>query len=159
VQTPAAIIPVAPTAAPVVAPVAPTGPRPIQPVAPGARTYGPSVPRSSDSRRVGTAPNGQPLYAAAWYRRPRDEEMRGYLSTASAGYAMIACRTVADFRVEDCALEDEFPAGSQMGRAVMGMARQFRVRPPMLGGQYQVGEWVRIRIYYDIRTDRFDYGG
>ena len=35
------------------------------------------------SGRVGTAPNGEPMYAAAWYRKPDDSELRGYLSTAS----------------------------------------------------------------------------
>lgn len=132
-------------------------PTPAQPPA-AARPYGPPAPRGArDSRRVGTAPNGQPLYAAAWYRRPTDQEMRGYLSTATAGYATISCRTVPDFRVEDCELENEYPPGSGMGRAVMGMAWQFRVRPPMVGGRYQIGEWVRIRIIYDMRTDRFEY--
>lgn len=155
---PAAVIPIRPTPAPPAAPSAITGPRPITAPPPGARAYGPAAPgRSADSRRVGTAPNGQPLYAAAWYRHPRDEEMRGYLSTATAGYATISCRTVPDFRVEDCTLENENPPGSGMGRAVLAMAWQFRVRPPMLGGQYQVGEWVRIRIVYDLRTDRFEY--
>ena len=157
---PAAVMPVAPTPAPEPVPSQATGPRPITAPPPGSRNYGPAAPtRSTDSPRVGTAPNGQPLYAATWYRRPRDDEMKGYLSTATAGYATIACRTVPDFRVEDCAVENEVPAGSQMGRAVLGMSWQFRIRPPMLGGQYQIGEWVRIRIYYDVRTDRFDYSG
>jgi protein TonB len=123
-----------------------------------ARVYGPPAPanRPRDSARVGTAPGGQPLYAAAWHRRPRDDEMRGYLSTAEPGYAQIACRTVPDFRVEDCVLEAEYPPGSQMGRAVLAMAWQFRVRPPMLGGRYQVGEWVRIRITYTVQ-ERFEF--
>jgi len=137
-------------------PEAPPAPReaaaPAEP-----RIYGPPAPRSGrDTARVGTAPNGQPLYAAAWYRRPRDDELRGYLSTADPGYATISCRTVADYRVEDCVLESEWPGGSQMGRAVLAMAWQFRVRPPMLGGRYQVGEWVRIRITYTVQ-ERFEY--
>jgi protein TonB len=137
-------------------PEAPPAPReeaaPAEP-----RVYGPPAPRSQrDTARVGTAPNGQPLYAAAWHRRPRDQEMRGYLSTAQPGYAQIACRTVPDFRVENCVLEAEYPSGSDMGRAVLAMAWQFRVRPPMLGGRYQVGEWVRIRITYTVQ-ERFEY--
>jgi protein TonB len=156
-----------PSAAPEPAPLPPAAviPRPV-PAAPAARpasaanapVYGPPAPanRPRDSARVGTAPNGQPLYAAAWHRRPRDDEMRGYLSTAEPGYAQIACRTVPDFRVEDCVLEAEYPPGSQMGRAVLGMAWQFRVRPPMLGGRYQVGEWVRIRITYTVQ-ERFEF--
>lgn len=155
-----------PIAAPQPAPLPPAAviPRPV-PAAPARETsrsadapvYGPPAPsRPRDSARVGTAPGGQPLYAAAWYRRPRDEELRGYLSAAQPGYATISCRTVPDFRVEDCVLETEYPSGSGMGRAVLAMAWQFRVRPPMLGGRYQVGEWVRIRIVYTV-NERFEY--
>ncbi len=105
-----------------------------------------------DSERVsGSGPNGEPLYAAAWYREPYPDELRGYLSTAnSPGWGLINCRTVADFRVEDCVLEAEYPRGSQIGRAVLAAAWQFRVRPPRVGGRSQVGEWVRIRIDYTV---------
>jgi periplasmic protein TonB len=107
----------------------------------------------ADTPRVGTAPNGEPLYAAAWYREPSDDELRGYLSTARGpGWALIACRTVADFRVEDCAPIAEEPERSGMLRAVLAAAWQFRVRPPIRGGQYQVGDWVRIRIEYGLRV-------
>ncbi|MBC7987511.1 MAG: hypothetical protein H7X93_12725, partial [Sphingomonadaceae bacterium] len=103
-----------------------------------------------DTERVGTAPNGQPMYAAAWQREPRDEEMRGYLSTANGpGYALITCRTVPDFRVQDCVALDEYPRGSNIARSVLAAAWQFRVRPPWVGGQLLVGSWVRIRITYD----------
>lgn len=102
-----------------------------------------------DSKRVGTAPNGQPMYAASWYREPSDSELRGYLSTADGpGWALITCRTVPDFRVEDCVGLDEYPMGSNMLRAVLAAAWQFRVRPPQVGGVSQVGDWVRIRIEY-----------
>ncbi len=118
--------------------------------------YGPAdmgVP--GDSKRVGSAPNGQPLYAAAWYREPSDGELAGYLSTAQGpAYALIACRTVADWRVDDCVALDENPSGSNMARAVLAAAWQFRVRPPRLGGVYKVGEWVRIRIDYEMRPRR-----
>ena len=98
---------------------------------------------------MGTAPNGEPLYAAAWYREPRDDELRGYLSTASGpGWGLIACRTAPDFRVEDCVGLDEYPNGSQITRAVLAAAWAFRVRPPRLGGRPLVGAWVRIRIDY-----------
>src|SRR5690606_21222536 len=97
--------------------------RETAPSAAEPRLYGPPAPsRPRDSARVGTAPNGQPLYAAAWYREPRDQEMRGYLSTASPGYAVISCRTVPDFRVEDCVADTEWPRGSGMARAVLAMA-------------------------------------
>ncbi|MBL0916210.1 MAG: hypothetical protein IBJ13_12080, partial [Sphingopyxis sp.] len=133
-------------------PPTPQVPQNVRP--PGGAVYGPpniggSSSSSGDSKRVGTAPNGEPLYAAAWYREPSDGELRGYLSTASGpGWGLIACRTVADFRVEDCVGLDEYPSGSQITRAVLAAAWQFRVRPPRIGGQSQVGAWVRIRIDY-----------
>ena len=112
----------------------------------------PDTGSPGDSRRVGSAPNGAPLYAAAWYREPYDSELSGYLSTADGpGWALIACRTVAEFRVEDCVGLDEYPGGSNIQRSVLAAAWQFRVRPPRLGGVSKYGEWVRIRIDYGIR--------
>jgi len=130
---------------------------PRQPAAPAAprRAAGPpnlaSLP--GDTPRVeGRGPRGEPLYAAAWYREPYDSELSGYLSTATGpGWGLIACRTVPDFRVDDCVMLDEYPEGSKIARAVLAAAWQFRVRPPRLGGQSKVGEWVRIRIDYGIR--------
>src|SRR5690606_6252113 len=116
------------------------------------RVYGPpniGESASNDTEQVGTAPNGEPLYAASWYREPSDDELRGYLSTASGlGWGLIACRTAPDYRVEDCVGLDEYPYGSQINRAVLAAAWQFRVRPPRRGGQLLVGAWVRIRIDY-----------
>ena len=119
----------------------------------GKGNYGPARPGDSgDTKSVGTAPNGQPLYAAAWYREPYDSELAGYLSTADGpGWALIACRTVPDFRVEDCVGLDEYPNGSNLERSVLAAAWQFRVRPPRLGGVQKYGEWVRIRIDYGIK--------
>lgn len=122
---------------------------------PGGAVYGPpdtgGSSSSRDSQRVGTAPNGEPLYAAAWYREPRDDELRGYLSTASGpGWGLIACRTAPDYRVEDCVGLDEYPNGSQINRAVLAAAWAFKVRPPRLGGRPLVGAWVRIRIDYGL---------
>lgn len=112
----------------------------------------PNTARTGDSQRVGTRANGEPIYAARWYREPTDDELRGYLSTASGpGWALITCRTAPGFRVEDCELVDEFPSGSQIGRAVLAAAWQFKVRPPQVGGRVLVGEWVRIRISYEMR--------
>jgi protein TonB len=121
---------------------------------PAKPAYGPAdTGTPGDSKRVkGTAPNGEPLYAATWYREPTEGEMAGYLSTATGpGWALISCKTVANFRVENCILEAEYPRGSQMGRAVLAATWQFRVRPPRVGGRPQVGAWVRIRIEYSAR--------
>lgn len=150
---------VAPTPAPIMPMPSAQPPSAVAPqnvVRPSAGpVYGPpnrggsSAPR--DTERVGTAPDGEPLYAAAWYREPRDDELRGYLSTASGpGWGLIACRTAPDYRVEDCVGLDEYPHGSQINRAVLAAAWQFKVRPPRVGGRVLVGSWVRIRIDYGV---------
>jgi protein TonB len=146
---PAAVLPVAKS---VPAPADPTRARAVVrddmqgPMGP------PDTGTAGDSQRVGSRANGEPVYAARWYREPTGAELRGYLSTASGpGWALITCKTVPGFRVEDCALEDEYPAGAQIGRAVLAAAWQFKVRPPQVGGRSLVGEWVRIRITYEMR--------
>ena len=129
-------------------------PRQTKAGAPDKGKMGPSdlgVP--GDSKRVGSAPNGEPMYAAAWYREPYDSELSGYLQTADGpGWALIACRTVPEFRVDDCVGLDEYPDGSHIMRSVLAAAWQFRVRPPRVGGATKYGEWVRIRIDYGIRA-------
>lgn len=130
------------------------GPRPIQNPPPAGPAFGPanSGNAQGDTARVGTAPNGEPMYAAAWYRKPYDDELRGYLSTATGpGWGLIACRTAPDYRVEDCVGLEEYPRGSMIVRSILAAAWQFKVRPPRLGGRPQIGEWVRIRIDYDLR--------
>jgi protein TonB len=77
--------------------------------------------------------------------------LSGYLSTATGpGWGLINCQTAPQFRVENCVLVGEGPQGSGIGRAVLAAAWQFKVRPPQIGGRPQVGEWVRIRIDYQI---------
>jgi protein TonB len=144
-------VPTPPAPAPSAA--APTNSR--QPAGPARPVYGPPRPGggggSLDSERVGTAPNGEPLYAAAWHTRPRPDQLRGYLATANGpGWGLIACRTAPGFRVENCVALDEYPAGSQINRAVLAAAWEFKVRPPRVGGRSLVGSWVRIRIDYGI---------
>lgn len=127
---------------------------PNRPAPPAGPVYGPQDRRSAamrDTERVGTAPNGEPLYAAEWYREPAAEMMRSYLSTARGpGWGLIACRTAPDYRVEDCVGLSEYPEGSQIMRSALAAAWEFRVRPPRRGGQVLVGSWVRIRISYEI---------
>ena len=107
----------------------------------------PSTGYPGDTKRVGTASNGQPLYGARWVREPYDNELAGYLSTATGpGWGLIECRTVPGNRVEDCVALGEYPDGSNYARAVLAAAWQFQVYPPRIGGKSQVGTWVRIRI-------------
>ena len=106
---------------------------------------------AGDSAMVGTAPNGQPLYAAEWYREPTDTELGGYLPKSlpeGGGWGIIACKTAPRFRVTDCVELGQEPAGSHLAGAVRQAAWQFLVRPPRKGGKSLVGEWVRIRVDY-----------
>ena len=105
------------------------------------------------STGAGSGPNGAQLFDADWYKRPTDAELTPYLPTgrSSIGSGLIACRTVERFRVEDCHILDESPAGSGLGRAVLNAAWQFRVLPPRVNGRPLIGSWVRIRIDYTER--------
>lgn len=155
-------LPRAPTAPPVAAP-APAAEPSASPAPPRIRAVirsdmagnrGPAdTGMPGDSQRIaGSGPNGEPLYAARWYREPTDDEYRGYFSRVTqSGWALINCRTEPEFRVDHCVLVDE--SDGSMGSAVLAMAWQFRVRPPRIGGRSMVGEWVRIRIDYRIRRE------
>jgi protein TonB len=104
---------------------------------------------SGDSEAVGRAPNGDVLYAAEWARHPTDAELGGYLPrNAPDGFGLVACKTIAEDRVEDCQEIDETP-GSHLARAVREAAWQFRVRPPRKNGHPLIGSWVRIEIDYE----------
>ena len=127
--------------------LAPGAPREAAPPRPPTRV----VSVYGDSERIGTAPNGEPLYAAEWYRHPDRRMLGDYLSTAHGpGWGLIACRTAPEYRVEDCVPLEEYPQGSQINRSVLAAAWEFRVRPPRRGGMPLVGSWVRIRIDYDL---------
>lgn len=115
----------------------------------GEKQASASVP--GDSRTVGTAPNGEPLYAAEWYREPTNQELAYYLPKRmpeGGGWGMVACKTVARYKVDQCVDIGSGPASAGLGRAVRDASWQFLVRPPRVGGKVLVGEWVRIRIDY-----------
>ena len=100
-----------------------------------------------DSEVVGVAPDGSKLYAAEWQREPTDAELAFYIRGKGrpGAFGLIACRTAPRFRVEDCKAIGETP-GSGLGYAIQEAAWQFRVKPPRINGEYQVGTWVSIRI-------------
>jgi protein TonB len=95
----------------------------------------------------GEGPGGAPLYYAEWYREPTHAELSTYMPANGppTGFALIACKTVAGYHVDNCRVLGETP-GSGFGRAMRRAAWQFLVRPPRLGGKVLVGAWVRIRI-------------
>ena len=108
-----------------------------------------SAAGGDDSEEVGRAPNGEVLYAADWARKPTHTELNGYLPPhAPDGWGLIACRTVAGNRVEDCVELGQHPRGSRLASAVRQAAWQFRVLPPRRNGRSLIGSWVRIRIDY-----------
>jgi periplasmic protein TonB len=115
--------------------------------APAAQVAGANLP---DTAVVGVAPDGSKLYAAEWQREPTDAELAFYIRGKGrpGAYGLIACRTAPRFKVEDCKAIGETP-GSGLGYAVQEAAWQFRVKPPRVDGEYQVGTWVSIRI--DLR--------
>jgi protein TonB len=98
----------------------------------------------------GEGPDGAPLYRADWYRRPTNAELAFYLphDAPDTGWGEVACKTLPDYRVDNCRELAESPAGSGFSRAVREAAWQFRVLPPRIGGHQMIGTWVYIRITY-----------
>lgn len=109
-----------------------------------------------DSASVGQGPGGVRLYAAQWYREPTDAEIGPYMPPrrTNGDWAMIACKTVEKYHVEDCQELGESPPGSGLARGIRQASWQFLVRPPRVNGKPQIGEWVRIR--FDFRAKKGD---
>ena len=110
--------------------------------------------RGGDSAVVGKGPRGETLYAAEWMREPTDQEIAFYLgSNTMSGYGLIACKTYPRFRVDDCVALGSVPASARLDRKLLEAAWQFKVRPPRKNGEPMIGEWVRIRIEWNVRTE------
>ena len=152
--------PVAPQPLPTTPPFIPISPKQMQqmditpatkspPAKPGAQTYGPPSTGSSsmDSKRVGTAPDGKPIYAVTWYKRP-GHEVDGYFQTATTpGWGEILCKTAPEYRLVSCTSYDETDH-SNMARSLLAASFQLQVRPARVGGQAIYGTWVLV--HYEI---------
>lgn len=116
---------------------------------------GDSAGDSDDSKLAygpGEGPGGMPLYRAEWYREPSNAELNGYVKTMpeGGGWALIACKTVPNYHVENCRSIGESPMGSGLARDMRLAAWQFLVRPPRRGGKPLIGAWVSIRIDFHV---------
>lgn len=105
-------------------------------------TYGP-----------GDGPGRQTLYPADWYRKPRNGALAEYLPNGApqGAWAMIACRTIENYHVDNCFGMGESHVG--LARALRKASWEFLVLPPRINGRAQVGAWVRIRFDFTERPD------
>jgi len=124
---------------------------------------GPPAPQGgAEAAGGGDGPGGAHLYAAEWVREPTNAEMATYIprgANTPGAWAMIACRTVDRFHVEDCREMAESPPGSGLARGLRQASWQFLVRPPRVNGQPLVGSWVRIRFDFTRKSDESGDGG
>ena len=103
----------------------------------------------------GQVPGGARLYKARWQVEPSDSQLRPYMppgNTPSGAWAMIACKTIERYEVENCRTLGEYPLGSGLAKGMRQAAWQFRVRPPRIGGKPMIGTWVSIRIDFTRAT-------
>ena len=102
---------------------------------PRAVATAPPAPSSAaDTPLVdGTGPNGEKLYAAAWQREPRTASCAGICRPRSRAGRLIACRTVADFRVDDCVRDHR--AAARLAIAPRRARRRLAVPGPPTTGR------------------------
>jgi hypothetical protein len=100
----------------------------------------------------GDGPGGQTLYPAEWYREPGPNVLADSLPTGApeGAWAMIACRTIENYRVENCVGMGESHVG--LALALRKAAWQFQVLPPRVNGRPLIGAWVRIRFDFTKKT-------
>ncbi len=101
----------------------------------------------------GEGPGGKQLYPAEWYREPNHGELAAYLPNGAppGSWAMIACRTIPKYHVDNCVGLGESRPG--LSAALRQAAWQFLVLPPRVDGKPLVGSWVRIRFDFNEKGD------
>ena len=122
----------------------------------GSKSVGGKASSAGDSAAPygpGEGPGGKPLYNAEWVREPTDAELNPYFAEAKArppgAWAMVACRTIANNRVDNCQSLGESPPGAGLAKALRLASWQFLVRPPRDGNKPLLGVWVRIRFDFN----------
>lgn len=113
---------------------------------------------SSSGKGAGYGPpdgRGSEFYKADWYREPTRGELAAYLPQVTTdSWAVIVCKTAANYHVEDCYALAESPVGSGLARALRQASYQFLVRPPRENNRPMIGVWVRIMFdWKDIKDD------
>lgn len=119
----------------------------------GTRGEG-AASKTASATGPGEGPGGARLYRAEWVVEPTNAELSNYMPNGigPGSTAEIACKTIENYRVENCRLLSETPMGSGLAQAMRLAAWQFKVRPPRIDGKPLVGAWVRI--HFDFGTAR-----
>ena len=163
-SAPARQKPVAPTAAKKMPEILPPQPKPTPNMVPmshddfavsdiGKLPKSSSGAGSKSASGPGDGPGGQTLYPADWYREPSPYVLAESLPNGAphGAWAMIACRTIEHYHVENCVGIGESHVG--LALALRKAAWQFLVLPPRVNGRPQIGAWVRIRFDFTERAD------
>jgi hypothetical protein len=108
---------------------------------------------SKAAQGPGDGPGGQTLYPADWYREPSPYVLAESLPYGAphGAWAMIACRTIEHYHVENCVGIGESHVG--LALALRKAAWQFLVLPPRVNGRPLIGAWVRIRFDFTEKPD------